>query len=401
MAQSIAALLDQLRRQARDRLTWPSPDAAFARAILSWEGGTGFIQQSADSTSVTQGQSSPLATAGYGLWAKADQIVSPQDWQAGLARLAQRDAFAADRQTFAFRPYALTGIALGAAAVQANTDWMARVLGRLASDSSLSTRQRLLLAFVCAQTGLAQPLAVPIDVPAGDLGEVALALCLRTFHEHIVRLDGVASSDAAGHILFKRAITEPLEDFGGVESVAASLLISRLANAYLDLKLEDAGALGVITGAAISEVIALCRRFDLAVRHLAVRHAGRSGIAIEDEYDVQDVLHTLLSAHFEDVRPEEWTPSYAGKSARTDFLLKREKILVEAKKTRNSLKDKEIIQQLAVDIMQYRNHPDCKALVCLIYDPDRLLQNPSAIEADLSSDQDGLAVRVLVCPKGL
>jgi hypothetical protein len=40
------------------------------------------------------------------------------------------------------------------------------------------------------------------------------------------------------------------------------------------------------------------------------------------------------------------------------------------------------------------------ALVCFVYDPDHLLQNPAAIEADLSVVRDGLAVQVVVCPRG-
>jgi REase_DpnII-MboI len=32
---------------------------------------------------------------------------------------------------------------------------------------------------------------------------------------------------------------------------------------------------------------------------------------IKDEYDVQDLLHAILRAFFDDVRPEEFVPSYA------------------------------------------------------------------------------------------
>ena len=55
---------------------------------------------------------------------------------------------------------------------------------------------------------------------------------------------------------------------------------------------------------------------------------------IKDEYDVQDLLNALLRLNFDDVRPEEYTPSYAGSSTRVDFLLKKEKIVIEVKKTR-------------------------------------------------------------------
>nr|WP_250162867.1 hypothetical protein [Psychrobacter sp. WY6] len=38
--------------------------------------------------------------------------------------------------------------------------------------------------------------------------------------------------------------------------------------------------------------------------------------------------------YFDDVRPEEYTPSYAGAASRTDFLLKKEQIIIELKKSR-------------------------------------------------------------------
>jgi len=44
-------------------------------------------------------------------------------------------------------------------------------------------------------------------------------------------------------------------------------------------------------------------------------------LEIRDEYDVQNLLHAILKLHFEDIRPEEWAPSYAASSKRMDFLL--------------------------------------------------------------------------------
>lgn len=73
-------------------------------------------------------------------------------------------------------------------------------------------------------------------------------------------------------------------------------------------------------------------RFYKIARQLRNRHDNRQTLSIEDEYDVQDLLHALLHLYFNDIRPEEWTPSYAGKSARVDFLLKNEKTVIEVKK---------------------------------------------------------------------
>ena len=91
------------------------------------------------------------------------------------------------------------------------------------------------------------------------------------------------------------------------------------------------------------------RKFHVIVRALRRRYSSRPTLDVKDEYDVQDLLSSLLFLYFDDVRHEEWTPSYAGKSSRADFVLKREKTVVEVKMTRSGLSDKELGNQLIVD----------------------------------------------------
>jgi len=142
----------------------------------------------------------------------------------------------------------------------------------------------------------------------------------------------------------------------------------------------------------------ICDRFHLVVRQLRKRYNDRDTIDVQDEYDVQDLFHSLLHLHFEDIRPEEWTPSYAGKSARVDFLLKQERIVVELKKTRKGLRAKEIGSQLIEDIHRYQSHPDCDALICFVYDPDGRVANPRGLEGDLKKSTDDLIVKVWIRP---
>jgi len=73
------------------------------------------------------------------------------------------------------------------------------------------------------------------------------------------------------------------------------------------------------------------RRLPLFFAVLRDRQRSRPGLAIEDEYDLQDAVHAVLKVLFDDVRPEEWTPSYAGRSSRVDFLLKEERTAVETR----------------------------------------------------------------------
>jgi hypothetical protein len=145
----------------------------------------------------------------------------------------------------------------------------------------------------------------------------------------------------------------------------------------------------------------LCNRFHLVARQLRSRRENRKTLEIEDEYDVQDLLHALLKLHFDDIRPEEWTPSYAGSSSRVDFLLKQERIVIEAKKTRKGLSPKDIADQLIIDINRYQSHPDCRRLICFVYDPEGRIGNPYAIENDLTGSHSNLEVQVIIAPKGV
>ena len=149
----------------------------------------------------------------------------------------------------------------------------------------------------------------------------------------------------------------------------------------------------------LSLIERLCLRFHSAARQLQQRYSDRDTLTINDEYDVQDLLHAILRLHFDDVRAEEWTPSYAGGSSRVDFLLKAEQIVIEVKKTRASMKGKDLGEQLIIDRARYEAHPDCKTLVCFVYDPEGRIGNPVGIERDLEKYGGALRVRVIIAPK--
>jgi len=148
----------------------------------------------------------------------------------------------------------------------------------------------------------------------------------------------------------------------------------------------------------IERLSLLCARFHTVVVQLRHRHEGRQTLDVSDEYDVQDLLHALLKLFFDDIRPEEWTPSYAGQSSRMDFLLKQDRVVIETKKTRPGLGAKEVGNQLILDIEHYKKHPDCGHLVCFVYDPDNRVANPRGLENDLSRSSEDFSVTVLIRP---
>jgi len=140
----------------------------------------------------------------------------------------------------------------------------------------------------------------------------------------------------------------------------------------------------------------LARRFPEVVHQLRQRHDNRDTFIVKDEYDLQDLIHSLLPIFFEDIRPEEGTPGLAGVNARMDFLLYNERTVVELKKTRSGLRNKELKEQLSTDIHHYYQHPACKTLVCIVYDPDRFIANPKGVEKDMSVPYNDMPVHVFI-----
>lgn len=188
----------------------------------------------------------------------------------------------------------------------------------------------------------------------------------------------------------------------GFYSTNHEVLTKQLKPAFDAAKADLAYALPLHSGLLIKEtdsldlIINVLERFPAFCRQLKKRHNDSDTIEVNDEYDVQDLVHALLTLHFDDVRPEEASPSYAGSSSRQDFLLKKEKIVIEVKKTRKSLGAGKIGEELIIDMARYRAHPDCATLVCFVYDPDCWVNNPKGVIADLERGDSEGNTRVVI-----
>lgn len=143
----------------------------------------------------------------------------------------------------------------------------------------------------------------------------------------------------------------------------------------------------------------LSSKFHNIAKQLERRYNSRQTLKIADEYDVQDLYHSLLKMFFDDIRPEENTPSFGGKSSRIDFLLKKEEIMVEIKMTRKDLTDKKIMEQLILDYNYYKNHHNCKKIFCFVYDPEHLIVNRVGLKDDLESvGTESLPIKIFFSP---
>jgi len=176
----------------------------------------------------------------------------------------------------------------------------------------------------------------------------------------------------------------------------AQSILTSIFQEIEEFGLDTPGAVGANP---ISSLELILSRFHSVARQLRRRHGNRPTLDVTDEYDVQDLLHGLLRIYFKDIRPEEWTPSYAGNASRMDFLLHPEEIVIETKMTRRGLSERDLVDELIVDSARYKEHPRCKLLVCFVYDPDGYIGNGATIVSDLEKSCSGIDIRVFVYPQ--
>jgi REase_DpnII-MboI len=390
---------------------WPSPEAGFVLHVLrKAEIGVppSFTVGLLTTDEMRRLDQAPmLAAAGYYFSAcEGDNAELHRRWADGFARLMSRNAFPVDRASFFYRPVELLGIALGATCCSEVSSQDVERLKQILKEGENKSDSKDLWAFsigALAARSVSEEWKSPLvsQPDSWSLDEIALFkwICLADIqHADVI---GVGKSEASleENLLERVSMTAywPIDIARAVLIYAA---LKRSIERRLKTEIEKNWQVGGRSKDALALLRTLCSRFHLFAVQLRRRHDNRQTITVSDEYDVQDLMHALLKFHFDDVRAEEWTPSYAGSASRTDFLLKQEQIIVEAKMTRKNLGQKEVSKQLIIDKESYRTHPDCKNLVCFVYDPEGKCDNPTALENDLSDEQGSPKVIVIVVPKG-
>jgi hypothetical protein len=133
----------------------------------------------------------------------------------------------------------------------------------------------------------------------------------------------------------------------------------------------------------LDDLLRLLGKFHRVAQTLRIRYSDRETIEMNDEYDVQDLLNSLLHIYFDDIRPEEASPSHVGSNSRIDFVLRVEKIIIEVKITKDSLSHKKLGEELLVDIAKYKEYPNCDQFVIFIYDRIDKIPNKAGFKNDL------------------
>lgn len=393
LAVALGATAEQLKSVA----TWPEPSTGFAYWIFS-QTGTPKPPFAAlplkETTAAALRRTPELAAFGY-VMELADEATAVL-WSEAIEHLRGREIYPADRQSFIFNPIEILGVAVGlrlcAKVIDDQREWFSNTIVRGLKAGQFRTQVSLLAATTALryldETKATSAGLQKIETSNLATPELVLACGIDLGFERQAQLP---RKQIQLHLV-SRILSETIRVGDAAESGSIWIVVRRAIDGLVLIS-DDATPL--------QKIIVLCRRFPLFVERLQSRQRERLPFEVNDEYDVQDLLHAILKLHFDDVRPEEHTPSFAGNSSRVDFYLPAERILVEAKMTRNGLGQKEVTDQLINDVARYSKFDGIDTLICLVFDPDRRCKNPDSVENDVQGTGSRLTVRAIVCPKGL
>jgi hypothetical protein len=375
---------------------WPDSTTGFAYRIFQRTGTPlpSFMLEPLRPTSAPLLRRTPeLAAFGYVL-RLADSATAAL-WIDAFEHLRGREIYPADRQSFIFNPIEILGVSAGLAVTPVPPEhrkWLASTIIRGMAQGLFRTPLSRLAAHAALATvdeaAASQQSIAPPDLDILGTADLTLAAAIHFGFGSLLPGDEPRIERA----LLSRALTQTIPIGDATEAATFAILAHRTVDRITFDSPETSPE---------ERIVILCRRFPLFVERLQTRQRGRLPFVLDDEYDVQDILYAILKLHFDDVRPEEVTPSYAGNASRVDFFLPRERVIVEAKMTRNNLGQKEVANQLAIDAARYAQMPTVDTLICLVYDPERKCANPRTLENDLEASASRLKVRAIVCPQGL
>lgn len=396
LLQSIGVTLETAHSVLNHQSRWPDLGAALARLLLV-DAARPFppnLGSPPDELGPDLVRRSPeLAGLGYSL-STIETTQTHELWLAGFERLMQREVYPLDRDSFVQEPLELIGLALGLRACKLAKDthrhWFSGQLEQGLADQRIASG----LPRACAQFasftagGSALSERPALDIAALPREDLSILFGLTRLAPGWLDQLLIPIEQA----LNRAALEQGSDLMTPLQAASAQILLQHAMDRFI---------LQSVAGNPLEMVVQVCRRLPLLIAQIQKRGHGKPDFVIADEYDLQDLLHGVLRLHFVDVRPEEYTPSQAGKSSRIDFLLPRERIIIEAKMTRPSLKGKDVADQLIIDKHRYKAMPGVDSLVCIVYDPGGFCPNPAGLEQDLSSSDPELKVAVIITPHGI
>lgn len=127
-------------------------------------------------------------------------------------------------------------------------------------------------------------------------------------------------------------------------------------------------------------ILRLCERLPAAARILANRRKGKKPFTIKDEYDVQDLLHSILRAYLKySVQEEPLAKIGAAQSGRADIAIEELRTIIEVKFARGPSDQQKFVTEYSNDLLLYTKWPHLENFVYMIYNSQDL-KDPEALD---------------------
>ena len=214
MTHSFGTELSRIAANLKESTVWPSPAAGLALQLLKL---CGCDERRTTFLGPTPFPAGPLdaapaaAAAGFAMAVSEPQPEELSRWREGMKRLVKREPFPRDRQTFAYRPTELVGLAVGISIAEgrssASVAWIRSVLQDLPAKSPPTNAWALLLYhYAAAILGIQFTLAIPARLSEYDTTELGLLVALLAQGSVFKAPD--FESSAAQSALLERVVTE-------------------------------------------------------------------------------------------------------------------------------------------------------------------------------------------------
>jgi hypothetical protein len=250
---------------------------------------------------------------------------------------------------------------------------------------------------------------VPL-LPAEVFQFVEASIAYQEFH---AALAGGASFDAALLAIANPEIAERVKTYGGygreddgtrvdIRGCHASFYPDGMEDLLCGHERDRYEALPEVEPSRerLALVMQVVNAFPVVERILKDRGHGRPSFLVENEYDLQDLLFSVLRSVFEDVQREEWTPKQAGSAKRIDIVIPSADVVIETKFVRDKAHGKAVADELRIDFESYHAHQHCRNLIAVCLDPGDNILDPAQFESGLSGlrkkDDHEFNVTVLV-----
>jgi hypothetical protein len=144
-------------------------------------------------------------------------------------------------------------------------------------------------------------------------------------------------------------------------------------------------------------LLTLCQRLPFAARILATRDRAKSPFEIADEYDVQDLLHSVIRAYLKySVHEEPLGKIGGGKSGRADVAIEDIGTIVEVKYVRGPKDQQRLVEEFAQDLLLYTKWPQLAHFIYLVYNSADLRDAEALLRLEGDQEINGVKFRAYI-----